>query len=158
MRITDDLKAARLSVVRAAELANMHPSHFRRLCRKGVFPEPKRTSKGRPYFDYGLLTAVARVLKSGVGTNGEEIIFYRRKPRSRAPKQRSGSGKPSVPSDPYLVELAQCLRQLGYSARELTPAKLDSILNDEFGGERPELNDAVIVVNRRLSASTDGRD
>jgi len=62
MELTEDLQGARIGVAQAAELANMHPSHFRRLVRSGVFPKPKRTAKSRPYFDYELLTRIAEVL------------------------------------------------------------------------------------------------
>ena len=38
MRLTPDLEGARVTVARAAELAGMHPAHFRRLCRRRVLP------------------------------------------------------------------------------------------------------------------------
>ena len=104
MKVTEDLKGARLTIVLAAELVKMHPGHFRRLCQRGVFPQPKRTAKGRPYFDYELLSVIANVLKSGVGKNGEEIVFYRRRATNGVTKQSARrpemptASKPSVSS------------------------------------------------------------
>jgi hypothetical protein len=45
-KIPADLDGARLNVSRTAELISMEAGHFRRLIRRGVFPAPKRTSKG----------------------------------------------------------------------------------------------------------------
>jgi hypothetical protein len=79
MHLKDDLKGSRVTLTRAAELAGMHPAHFRRLIRQGIFPKPRKTAKGRPYFDYDLLARVAGILSTGVGQNGQEVLFYRRK-------------------------------------------------------------------------------
>jgi len=47
----------------------------------GRSPVPKRTSKGMPFYDYELLRQIADVLRRGVGISGEEVSFYRRKPK-----------------------------------------------------------------------------
>jgi DNA-binding transcriptional MerR regulator len=146
MNLTDDLRGSRVTLTRAAELAGMHPAHFRRLIRQGVFPKPKKTAKGRPYFDYDLLSRVAEILSSGIAANGQEVLFYRRK-----------NSKPAVrhlrrlqPPDPYLKELAQCLRQMGASKEQLSPERLDAILVDAFGKKRPDLSVSLPVVIQRL--------
>ena len=150
MKLTEELKGTRLSVVRAAELANMHVAHFRRLVRRGVFPAPKRTAKGRPYFDYELLAAVAGILKGGVGKNGEEIIFYRRKPKTNATRQRSNRPGPVMVADAYLKDLTEGLRQVGVPAVLLTASKLNAALAAEFGNDRPDLATAIPALAQRL--------
>jgi hypothetical protein len=152
MKLTDDLKDARLSVVRTAELVNMHPAHFRRLCRRGVFPKAKRTATGRPYFDYGLLAVIAKVLRTGVGNTGHDIMFYRRRPRSRVTTQLTRNHRPQTPPDPCIQELAGTLRQMGIPKNELHPENLNATLNAIFGKERPDLGVAIPAVARKLWA------
>jgi hypothetical protein len=150
MRVTDDLKGARISVVGAAELANMHPAHFRRLIRRGVFPKPKRTAKGRPYFDYDLLTGIAGILKGGVGQNGEEIVFYRRQPKNRTTRGGPRRPAPAAAMDGYLAGLAEGLRQVGIPEELLTPAKLQAAMTAAFGQERPDLAVVIPDIAQRL--------
>jgi hypothetical protein len=148
MNLTDDLRGSRLTLIRAAELAGMHPAHFRRLIRQGIFPKAKKTAKGRPYFDYELLARVAEMLTSGIGANGQEVLFYRRK-----------NSKPAVrhlrrlqPPDPYLKTLAEGLRGLGISREQLTDENLKAVVEAAFGKERPDLPTAIPVIMRRLLA------
>ena len=150
MRVTEELKDARLSIVRAAELANMHVAHFRRLVRRGVFPSPKRTTKGRPYFDYELLVTVAGVLKSGIGKNNEEIIFYRRKPRTNVTRRGSRHPEPTMTANGYLADLAEGLKQVGVPDDLLTPSKLKVALAMEFDHDHPDLATAIPALAQRL--------
>ena len=152
MELTEDLKGARIGVAQAAELAQMHPSHFRRLIRSGVFPKPKRTAKARPYFDYELLTRIAEILKSGIGENGEEVIFYRRKRKTKTAKSKPRSTEPSCKQDPYLKSLAEILRELGIPKKDLTPSKLNAAMAACFGTARPEMSVAVPQIARHLLA------
>lgn len=145
MKVTPDLRGARLSVSQTAELAGMHPAHLRRLCRRGVFPRPRRSAKGRPYFDFDLLVAIAGVLKSQIGHNGEECTFYRRNRRSARQPQRP---RP----DPYFAALAKALSQVGVPQDRLTKAKLAHRLEAAFGADRPDLPTAIAALARELLA------
>jgi hypothetical protein len=64
-KIPADLDGARLNVSRTAELISMEAGHFRRLVRRGVFPDAEADLKGMPYFDHELLCQIGNVLKSG---------------------------------------------------------------------------------------------
>jgi hypothetical protein len=148
MNLTDDLKGSRVTLTRAAELASMHPAHFRRLIRQGVFPKPRRTAKGRPYFDYDLLARVAEIVSSGIAENGQEVVFYRRK-----------GSKPAVrhlrrlqPPDPYLKTLADGLRGLGIPREQLTEEHLKAVVEAAFGKNRPDMPTALPAIMRRLLA------
>ena len=143
MRLTPDLDGARVTVARAAELAGMHPTHFRRLCRRGVFPKPKRTAKGRPYFDYNLLAIIAQVIKTGLGLDGEEILFYRK----TAKRPRPGNTQAMTP---YLSDIAAVLRQLGVPEKNLTASTLKRTLKQAFGSTWPDVFVAIPELNRRL--------
>ncbi len=70
MKIPSELEGARLNVAATAGVVSMDPGHFRRLVRRGVFPAPKRTSKGMPYYDHELLLLRHRI--------GEHIWRLRR--------------------------------------------------------------------------------
>ena len=82
---TDD---SRFNVRTTATMFCMDPGHFRRLVRRGVLPEAKRTAKSMPYYDGELLRVVVDVLRTGVGVNGEEIAFYRRRAKQSRPFDR----------------------------------------------------------------------
>mgnify|MGYP001042949779 CR=1 FL=1 len=137
MRITPELDGARVTVARAAELAGMHPAYFRRLCRRGVFPKPKRTPKGRPYYDYRMLVTIARVIKTGIGLNREEIMFRQRP----AHHNKTPSRKASQP-DPLITELIAAFRKLGAPEKEIKPKALKARLRVTFGSERPSFDTA----------------
>lgn len=154
MNLTPDLKDTRLTVSAAAELAGMHPAHFRRLVRQGVFPRPKQTAAGRPFFDHDLLVRIAEILRTGVGANGREVMFYRKAAAktARNPVRPKSSPRRQSEPDAYLSSLAAALRQLGFSNEELTPRTLIASLESAFGQERPELSAALPVLCRHLSA------
>jgi hypothetical protein len=146
MKVTPDLKEARLTVSAAAELAQMHPAHFRRLCRRGVFPKPRKTARGRPYFDFELLTKVAQVLKTGIGANGDEVCFYTKRHTARSRRQRRSHEQP----DRYITDLTKGLSQIGVPKDQLTRTTLKTHLAQEFGTERPDLATAIAALARRL--------
>jgi hypothetical protein len=127
----------------------MDVGHFRRLVKRGVFPSPKRTGKGKPFYDYPLLVEIASVLKAGIGKNGEEVAFYRRKPRHE--HRRAGSKHESKPAaDEYIAAIADGCRQLGIGDADLAPNRIAALLSAEFQGERPPLAEAVAAIARRI--------
>ena len=152
LRITDRIEgvAHGFNVSRTAELLPMDVGHFRRLIKRGVFPSPKRTGKGKAFYDYELLVEIASVLKAGIGRNGEEIAFYRRKPKR--PSQRTAAAKreQQPAADDYVNAVVEGCRQLGIADADLEPTKISAILAAEFKDERPSLEQAIPVVARRL--------
>ena len=107
MKIPREYEDARLNLRRTAELLTMHEGHLRRLVRRGVFPKPKRTAKGLPYFDFELLTMIAGILQRGVGVSGEEVSFYRRKPQSQQRTRRDGRLSRAGSGDAYIASIIQ---------------------------------------------------
>ena len=150
VKITEELRGARLNLTRVAELLPMDAGHMRRLIRRGVFPAPKRTSRGKPYYDYELLLQVADVLKTGIGRNGQEIAFYRRRPRHSTARRRGSQPQGQPAPDSYLDAVAEGCRQLGLDGASITRDKLASLLLAEFGQERPPLERAIPAIARRL--------
>ena len=148
MKISEEYKGSRINMTQAAGVVSMEVGHFRRLVRRGVFPNPKRTAKGMPYLDYDLLCEVGQVLKSGIGVSGEEISFYRRKPKI---SQASRSRNQATRKDRYIESILEGCKQLGVDERILDAGKVRSILRDAFGKDRPELHEAIPVVVRKIS-------
>ena len=150
MTIPSHLKDARLNMTRTAEVVAMNVDHLRRLVRRGVFPKPKRTSKGMPFFDYALLMQISTILRTGVGLNAEEVSFYRRKEKTpkKAKHKPKGGGLQSAES--LLKSVIEGCQELGVCKNKLTVEAVKQIMAAEFNGEQPELRDAIPVVARRL--------
>ena len=151
MKIPSNLKGARLNVTRTAELFSMDPGHLRRLCRRGVLPLPKKTAKGRPFYDFELLNQIGEVLRTGVGVNREEISFYR---RSKSPRNRrtKGNGRKRTSDSLFIESVIQGCLQLGIAKDKLDLGTVKKIIAEECGKEQPELREALPVVARRILA------
>ena len=151
MKIPTNLKGARLNVTRTAELFCMDPGHLRRLCRRGVVPAPKKTSKGMPYYDFDLLKGIGEVLRTGVGVNQEEISFYRRKSKSPRNRTTKANGRKQTGSS-FIDSVIQGCLQLGIAKNKLDVGTVSSIITEEFGKDQPELREVLPVVARRILA------
>ncbi len=153
MRIPREYEGSRLNMRRTAELLSMDDGHLRRLVRRRVFPPPRRTSKGLPYYDFELLSVIGGVLKGGVGISGEEVSFYRRKPKKKQANRDRRNGRSRGASvDEYLRSLIEGCRQLGVGAELLDASRVAAIVREAFGSDRPELEQALPEVARLLLA------
>ena len=128
----------------------MNVGHLRRLVRRGVFPKPKRTSKGLPFFDYQLLVQISTVLRTGVGLNAEEISFYRRKEKTPKKRKNKASRSALQAADSFLKSVIEGCKELGITKNKLSVEAVKQIMAAEFNGEQPELKDVIPVVARRL--------
>lgn len=143
----------RMNVTTTAALFSMDPGHLRRLVRRGVLPRAKRTSKNMPYYDRTLLEQMRDVFRSGVGCNGEEIAFYRRRAKPQRLPQRTTSERRAAPApSSYIESVAEGCRQLGVGDDHLSPARISHALVEEFGIDFEEhaLEEVIPVVVRRL--------
>ena len=149
-----ELTGIRVSVAEAAEMMGKHPSHLRRLWKRGVLPAPRKTANGRPYFDDNLLKAIAAVVKSGIGLNGEEVLFYRRRAKSgrRNRTTLSTEPRPSAKSDPYIINLRHMLAQFGIPQDRLKLDAIQSQLVAAFGDKRPDIGEVLRELAKRLLA------
>ena len=151
MKIPTD--GTRVNVMTTAALFSMDAGHFRRLVRRGVLPKAKRTSKNMPYYDRTLLKQVRDVLRSGVGCNGEEIAFYRRRTKSqRSSTKRQSNGESRKKPSCFIESVLQGCRQLGVGGDHLTPARISRVLLDEFGSDYEDkgLEEVIPALVRRL--------
>lgn len=147
-----ELIGPRWSVAEAAEKLGKHPSHLRRLWKRGVLPQPKKTAGGRPYFDDALLKTSMAVMRSGVGLNGEEVLFYRRRTKNRRCNrmERSTERQPAPAGDPYISKIKEAIAQFGIPEARLEPTAIQSLLTAIFGDERPEIATVLPELVKRL--------
>jgi hypothetical protein len=67
-----------LSVTEMAVRCRLSRSRFHALVKLGVFPEPRREAGRRPYYSAALIEQCLEVRRTGVGVNGEVVMFNRR--------------------------------------------------------------------------------
>ncbi len=103
-----------------------------------------------PYFDYDLICQIGQVLKAGVGVNGEEISFYRRRTKQSRQRGSRQRGEQQNAPDPYLESVVEGCRQLGVDEGKLSASVIKAALTAEFGDNRPSLDQAIPAVARRL--------
>jgi predicted DNA-binding transcriptional regulator AlpA len=112
------LKAV-VSVASMCRLLKMSRSHFYWHVKRGTFHAPLRlASNGRPYFTASMVEDNLRARESGVGTNGEYVLFYERQPTNSKPE-----GKRQKANHAALLE---GLRSLGLTA--VTTEQVDGAL------------------------------
>lgn len=150
MTIPSHLKDARLNMTRTAEVVAMNVGHLRRLVRRGVFPKPKRTGKGMPFFDYGLLVQISTIMRTGVGVNKEEIAFYNRKPKAAKKHKPQAEQRKRPAPDSFIASVIEGCKELGVTKDKLSVEAVKRIMAAEFNGEQPELKHAIPIVARRL--------
>ena len=146
-------EGTRINVTTTATLFSMDPSHFRRLVRRGVLPKAKRTSRNMPYYDRKLMERIQPVLRSGVGCNGDEIAFYRRRPKTqRLPSPRRSNGEATNKPSAFVESVLEGCRQLGVEEGLLSPARIRNTLSEQFGSDYEEraLEEVIPVLVRRL--------
>ncbi len=151
MKIPTD--GTRMNVTTTAALFSMDPGHFRRLVRRGVLPKAKRTAKNMPYYDRPMLEQMRDVLRSGVGCNGEEIAFYRRRAKPQRLPPRNCSERQVEPKASRFIEsVSEGCRQLGVGDDLLIPAKISRVLVDEFGSDYEEhaLEEVIPILVQRF--------
>ena len=105
MLSNNDFKAV-CSVTELAKNLDMSRARFYQLQKVGVFPEPVyciRTK--RPFYPLNLQQQCIEIRKTGIGHNGQPIIFHRR----RQNKPLKPQNQPNTGHE----QLADTLRQLG---------------------------------------------
>ena len=75
-----------ISVGRMAKIAGFSRQRFYELIEKGIFPEPARSS--RPMYTPDLQKSVLAVVSSGVGANGEFVLFNAKRSKTAVVSQQ----------------------------------------------------------------------
>ena len=144
-KIENPMKAA-ISVSSLCRLLNMSRSQYYFHAKRGTFHSPLYlASNNRPYFTASMVEDNLRARESGVGVNGEYVIFYERREAS----QKVEAKKPTVD----LSSLVDGLRTLGISnmKNEQVEAAIDA--NFPNGTEGQEESNILRAVFRHLKKS-----
>jgi len=134
-----------MSVSGLCRLLKMSRSQFYLHVSRGTFHAPNRlTSTGRPYFTAPMVEDILNVRETGMGVNGEYVLFYER--RAEAPKSSQ-----KMPTRDH-AELIEGLGQLGL--QKLTDEKVEEALNAVFpnGSEGKDSSVVLRMVFRHLKS------
>jgi len=104
--MTIQKQKAFVSVREMAEMVGLSRSRFYTLMQAGIFPTPvQQASCKRPIFDQELQQKCLEIRRTGIGFNGQPVLFNRKRKKKRQPT----NGKHG--------ELIDALKSLGLSAR-----------------------------------------
>ena len=82
-----------VSVAELCDLLGLSRTRFYALQKRGIFPEPLRTSSNRPVFNTEMVQRCQEVVLSRIGCNGEPVLFNRKsapKPSTNRPVSAKG--------------------------------------------------------------------
>lgn len=101
--------AASVSYV-AEVVCNLSRSRFYDLMNAGVFPEPVRNaSSNRPIYSRDLIEKCLEIRRTGIGYNGEPVIFNRKLNKTRKPVH----GQNHKPDSTSYGEVTAAVKALG---------------------------------------------
>ena len=142
MSVQEASKKAFVSVVEMAELVGLSKSRFHALVRAGVFPKPVVHSPcKRPGFDLELQGQCVEIRQTGIGLNGQPVLFNRMRTPRKPRKQKVMQPIPENRDAPDHADIIEAMKSLGLSATtetigeavaELYPAGLDRIDKGEL--------------------------
>ncbi len=129
-----------ISISEACKLMNLSRARFYQLLDKGIFPQPVYQIKTRrPFYDLELQQQLIQIRETGVGANGQLMLFY--SPRTKSTKLRKT--KTIDPTVLMFKEFADALgdmdlncspKEVGIAIKELYP---DGIDNEDDGTSTP---------------------
>jgi hypothetical protein len=100
-----------ITVSEMAELCQLSRSRFYDLIEAGVFPKTARhPSSKRPMYGRGLQEKCLEIRQTGIGMNGQPVLFNRKARRAGPPRVRR---KPPVEPQHHHAELLDALKGLG---------------------------------------------
>lgn len=102
-----------VSVRRMAELCQLSRSRFYDLVGGGVFPEPvQHPSSKRPMFDRQLQEKCLEIRRTGIGANGQPVLFNRKPKKADLPTAKTVRSSKREPN-PDIETLVDALKWLG---------------------------------------------
>ena len=128
-----------VSVAELCDLLGLSRTRFYALQKRGIFPEPLRTSSNRPVFNTEMVQRCQDVVLSRIGCNGEPVLFNRKsapKPSTNRPVSVKGKHE----------HLIAALGSLGLSASvEQVSAAIATLPNGGADMDEPRLIRAVFL-------------
>lgn len=100
-----------VTVSEMAEMCQISRSRFYDLMEAGVFPKPvQHPSSKRPMFDLEMQKKCLEIRQTGIGANGQPVLFNRRPKNAGQPRPQRRSEPESKPEH---AELLEALKGLG---------------------------------------------
>ena len=129
--VPEGSERAAISVSEMASLCFLSRSRFHTLVRQGVFPRPVQPGEGkRPYYTQQLQQQCLDVRRTGIGQNGE-VVLFNRSYGQKAERKRPTSPTPAAQH----TGLVESLRALGLAATgETVAAAVQAVFPGGIGG------------------------
>jgi len=103
-----------VTVTEMAEMCQLSRSRFYDLMEAGVFPRPaQHPSSKRPMYDQGLQEKCLEIRQTGIGMNGQPVLFNRKANRTGHPKPMR---KPAQDKTQDHADLLVALKGLGLTS------------------------------------------
>ncbi len=127
------------------EMLSISKTRFYTLQKRGIFPEPQRTTSNRPVFDTEQVQKCVEVVRSRVGINGEPILFNRKS------VQESSKKHPAAAKAKH-NDLIAALASLGLAVtKEQVAVAIHSLPNNGGDLDEPALIKAVFLHLKKQS-------
>jgi hypothetical protein len=124
----------------ACKMMNLSRARFYQLLDKGIFPQPLYQIKTkRPFYDTRLQQELLKIRETGLGTNGQIILFY--SPRKRAidkPKKPKTLDSTVLP----FKEFAETLNDMGLSC---SPKEVESAIAQLYPDGFESIDEGVVI-------------
>jgi len=126
-----------VSVTEMARMVELSRSRFYQLVERGVFLWPQYSlATQRPFYSADMQEKNLSVRETGIGANGEYILFYERRPDGESQTRRPIAAK----ADSGLLD---GLRSLGMG--EVTQRQVDAALKAAFPNGTSEADDSDVL-------------
>jgi hypothetical protein len=113
MTIPETPKKAVVSVVEMSDMLGLSKSRFYTLIQAGIFPKPVRHEAcKRPVFDADLQQTCLGIRHTGIGCNGQPVLFNRKRRKETQQKPRQSR----VAACDGHLEIVEALKSLGLTA------------------------------------------
>lgn len=143
------VKAA-ISVTAMAKAVGLSRSRFYDYVKRGVFPWPVYSlTTRRPFYTADMQEDIIEARQTGIGCNGEFVLFYERRPHSAVPQQATGRIAHAG--------LLEQLKSLGLTA--VTQTQVDEAIASAFPNGTASADEPTVLrtVYRHLRRSIGGR-
>lgn len=149
MTTPEKSRKAFVSTVEMAEMLGLSKSRFFALIQTGVFPRPIRHgSCKRPVFDADLQQKCLEIRQTGIGHNGNPVLFNRKR---RKPTQQ----KPRPDHQPITEEQAELVEVLKSLGLTVSAEDVQSAMRELFPSGSGGIDQGEVV--RRLFLHLRGR-
>ena len=154
MTIQEKSRKAVVSVVAMADMLALSKSRFYALIQSGIFPQPVRhESCKRPVFDANLQQKCLEIRQTGIGHNGEPVLFNRKRRKPAQPKPRQDQHP--IPECAKI----ECRIRCAYTGNGLADLKVQNVFSGkdaEFLGRRLGVVNAKTEDDKAANVAEDG--